>query len=88
MATGGISESERVFGGREITLRARDKSGMANDGGIIFIDCSAIVFTGNSRGQSKEACYDTQESLEAREGKRQVFAQEGSKAWDAEKATR
>ena len=37
VATGGISESERVFGGREITPRARDKSGMANDGGPLSI---------------------------------------------------
>ena len=50
------------------------------------MDCSAAYFTGNGHGQSKEACCDTQESLEAREGKRQVFAQEGSKARNAEKA--
>ena len=44
-------------------------------------------FTGNSHGQSNEACCDSKKSLETREGKCQAFAQEGGKARYAEKAT-
>ena len=45
----------------------------------------AAYFTGDSHGQSKEACCDAQEKLETRQGKRQTRAQEGRKAHDAEK---
>jgi hypothetical protein len=41
---------------------------------------------GDSYGQSKEACRDTQKSLETWEGKRQACAQEGGKARNHEKA--
>jgi hypothetical protein len=50
------------------------------------IGSPAAYFTGDSHGQSKEACCDAQESLETREGKRQACAQEGSKARGAQKA--
>jgi len=43
-------------------------------------------FTGNSYGQSKEACCDAQKSLKTWEAKRQAFAQKGGKARNAEKA--
>jgi hypothetical protein len=50
------------------------------------IGSPAKYLTGDSYGQSKEACRDTQESLETREGKRQTCAQEGGKARNHEKA--
>jgi hypothetical protein len=49
------------------------------------IGSPAAYFTGDSHGQTKEACCGAQESLETRESKRQACAQEGNKARDAKK---